>query len=712
MPPQKGKLSSRSVIDYIKSKKGSFTIGNLTEYLAASSAGRSPKSRKKKERTRKKQKDIEKILSILYLLTSAGLLRKKKKTYVRNSPFTAEAIIFINSRGSGIVKWEDELDVHVSRDDTGQAHNKDLVEVEIIDFKRGYLCGRVNRIIRKQREFFLGRVNRASGELVFFTLLDTPAQSMMCAELTSDEVSGIAEKPESTLYLLQGTKGKVLNTQKCRILKSFDRKDDEADFQRVVVKNNLPGPHPGYTELEGLDSAIPAGDISRRKDYRGLLTITIDGEDAKDFDDAISLSREGENSRLFVHIADVSHYVSRETPLDKEAKKRGTSFYIGNRVIPMLPELLSNDLYSLVEGKERLTLSVEMLYDRNGRILAAEFHRGIIKSNRRLTYKIAEEMLNEGPEGEIHDLLRDMHRLAAILKERRLRSGRIDLNLKEVKLLYDNGRFRELTFTERLRSHIIIEEFMLSANVAVAMRIKEDGRPTLHRNHEKISSENMAALTEFLKLHGLFLNRSGNLGIEIQKILEKVRGEFNEQVINLVVLKSMMQASYSGVPLGHFGLGFRDYTHFTSPIRRYPDLVVHRCLTSIIDRGEAPYTFEEIMVTGEKNSEMERVAQDAERDMIKLKSCRFMEKHMGETFSGVISGVVKFGLFVSLELYPVEGLIPLRTLTDDFYLLEEDKFRIVSKRYSKRFTLGDRIEVKLAGVDTDRLRIDFDLAFE
>jgi ribonuclease R len=252
---------------------------------------------------------------------------------------------------------------------------------------------------------------------------------------------------------------------------------------------------------------------------------------------------------------------------------------------------------------------------------------------------------------------------------------------------------------------------MLSANIAVARKLNKEGIPSLHRNHEKISSEKMVTLSEFLKLHNLSLDRSGNLGVEIQKILEKVKGKFNEQVINLVVLKSMMQAFYSGVPLGHFGLGFKDYTHFTSPIRRYPDLLVHRCLTSIINGTEAPYTFEEIMDIGEKNSEMERVAQEAERDMIKLKSCRFMEGFIGERFSGVVSGVAKFGIFVSLERYPVEGLIPLRLLTDDYYLLEEDMFRITSRKYSKRFTIGDKIEVTLVNVDSDRLRIDFDLAF-
>ncbi len=711
MPPSPGKLTSRSVIDYIKSRNKSFTLGNLTENLAAFSAGKSKVSRKKKHKTRKKQKDTDKILSILSALTSAGFLRKKKKSYIKNSSFKTEGPIRINSSGNGFLKWDDDGDVHINRENTASAHNRDLVEVEIIDFKRGFLYGRVNRIIQKQREFFLGSVKKVTGELVFFTLLDTPAQARMCAELPLREASVIAEESGSKLYLLKGIRGKILNVQKCRIVNSYNREDNEADFQRISVKNNLPGPHPDYPELQGLDLSISEKDISGRKDYRGLLTVTIDGEDAKDFDDAVSLVIEGDQYRLFVHIADVSHYVARDTPLDREAMKRGTSFYIGNKVVPMLPELLSNNLCSLVEGKERLTVSVEMVYDSKGNLVSSEFQRGLIKSNRRLTYKIAEKILSHETGGEIHDLLSNMYRLASLLKKKRLKSGRIDLNLKETKLIYDNGNFRELAFGERLRSHEIIEEFMLSANVAVAMRINREGRPSLHRNHEKISSEKIVTLGEFLKLHNLFLDRSGNLGVEIQRILQKVKGKFNEQVINLVVLKSMMQAFYSGVPLGHFGLGFKDYTHFTSPIRRYPDLVVHRCLTSIIDGTGPPYTFEEIMDTGEKNSEMERVAQEAERDMIKVKSCRFMEGCIGETFSGVISGVARFGIFISLDRYPVEGLIPLRMLTDDYYLFEEDMFRITSKKYSKRFTIGDSVQVKLVDVDTCRLRIDFDLAF-
>jgi len=439
------------------------------------------------------------------------------------------------------------------------------------------------------------------------------------------------------------------------------------------------------------------------------FTVTIDGDSSKDFDDAISI-RESRNSiKLYVHIADVSAYVKKGSRLDHEAFARGTSYYIGDRVIPMLPEKISNDLCSLREGVDRLTLTAEMNFDSKGNMTKFEAHRGIIKVNKRLTYNNAETIIKGRGLSQLHRTIQKMNKLAKLLNKKRLKEGKLDLNLTDQEVLYEEGHVKEIRFAPRLQSQSLIEEFMLSANEAVSRALKENSIPALYRVHEKISEDNIISLKRFLAVLNVKMDMGQTMGKSIQDVLARVSGKPYEQVVNLVVLKSMMQAYYGPEPLGHFGLGFMDYTHFTSPIRRYPDLVVHRCLKSLIDSSEHPYRMNELIETGEKSSTMERIAQKAERDLIKIKSCRLMKQYIGEEFDVVISGLSKFGLFVSLIDMPIEGMIPLRSLTDDYYVLKEDEFTIIGRRQNRRFRLGDKIRARLATSDIENLRIDFEL---
>jgi len=453
-----------------------------------------------------------------------------------------------------------------------------------------------------------------------------------------------------------------------------------------------------------------------REDHTGLLVFTIDPADAKDHDDALSVRAvEGGRWEVGVHIADVSHYVPEDGPVDLEARRRGTSVYLVDRVIPMLPEALSGDACSLRAGVERLAVSVFLTLDAGGAVHAERFARTLIRSAHRFSYEEVQEVLDgrRSIARDVDDAVRRLDDLARGVRRARDERGSLDLDLPEAKVLLDaGGEPLDIQRVERLEAHRLIEDFMILANEAVARACDARDLPVLYRVHEAPAKEKTDELVEFLQRLGLRMPRRKKLAPrDVQRLLASARGRPDEDLIATVVLRSLQRARYDRRNLGHFGLASRAYLHFTSPIRRYPDLVVHREVVRTLVGGGAPRQrdTDELTSLAMLCSAREEAADEAERDSIALKKVEFMERHLGEEFDGRISGVTAFGFFVTLDAYFVDGLVHVNSLHDDFYRFLEGSYALVGDRGRRRFRLGDRLRVQVARVDKEARHVDFNL---
>ncbi len=695
-------VSNKKVISVIETLPPVFTRKSLQEIILKKDEKPQPvkKGRAKKKAPYKPHKDISKIEETLTALISIGFLVKEKKGFKKTGSLEFENEIKINTSGDAISRFNDD-DIIIKKNDTGFASNNDRVHIKIFDFKKNFFYGKVTGITKKDKLVYAAKIQRKTGAFATLSLLDAQIDMEAICSNTGKNI-----KPGD--FAIIELTGKLISGQReCKIIETYSDDNEEFDFLRIKIKHSLPDSYSSDYNKINPESLIPEKELYNRKDYTKLFTITIDGETARDYDDALSIKVNKKTTKLYVHIADVSAYIQQGSDMDKEAFERGNSYYLGNRVIPMLPEIISNEICSLQEGMERHTLTAEMLFDSNGNMTKFEAFRGIIKVNKRLTYEGADKILKKKGADPLSTNLKNMMKLAKILNKKRNNSGRLDLNLADQEIVYDKDNVKEIRFAQRLKSHMLIEECMLSANEAVSRELKEKSVPTLYRVHEKISDENMESLKDFMKVLGIKISEK-NAGINLQEVLQKVAGKPYEQVVNLVILKSMMQAFYGPEPLGHFGLGFPDYTHFTAPIRRYPDLVVHRCLKSFIDSSAPPYNMHQLLEAGEKSSTMERVAQKAERDLIKIKSCRILKNSVGMEFEALISGMTKYGLFVSLIEMPIEGMIPFKNMKDDYYNINENEYTVTGQRNGRVFRLGDKLKVKLTQVDIELLRIDFE----
>lgn len=627
-----------------------------------------------------------------------------------------------NKAGFGFVRMEDG-DIFISRSNMNGAMHGDTVSVDMLP---EYLWD-------KNREGIVDKIiDRASAEVVGtfeknkkfgFVVPEDPRntddvyirKSNFSGAHTGDRVvATILKYPDRNV----GAEG--------RISEIIARRDEPgADIMAMIRSRGLRETFPSRANAEAKAMAkagISARELRDREDLRDRSIITIDGAESKDLDDAVEVRMlENGNYLLGVHIADVSHYVENDGPLDKEAFKRGNSVYLLSRVVPMLPKNLSNGICSLNPGEDRLTLSCEMEVNKAGDVVNHRIFESVINSKARMVYDDVSDILeNDDPELEekysaILDELRLMGELAALLSQTRHEKGSIDFDLDESEIVLDENEVPVDVFAaERRIANRLIEEFMLLANETVAEHFLKEGCPFVYRVHERPDGEKLSELRTFLEGLGITLNADPDsvTPADIGKVLEKAKAKNYENIVGSVTLRSMKKAVYSTSCDGHFGLAFRYYCHFTSPIRRYPDLMIHRIIKESLKGATKDALKKKYAAKAEAaavhSSETERKAQELERDVEKMKKAEYMEGKVGETFYGVISGVTSFGIYVELA-DTVEGLVRIERLRDDYYVFQPEKYRLVGEHTGRTYSLGDKVEIVVLSADSAERHIDFGL---
>ncbi len=503
------------------------------------------------------------------------------------------------------------------------------------------------------------------------------------------------------------------------------RNDPGVDILSIIYKHGIAieFPEEVLNQANDIPDEVQENDLLNRRDLREEMLVTIDGADAKDLDDAISVVKNDDGTyTLSVHISDVSYYVTENSPMDEEAYERGTSVYLTDRVIPMLPHKLSNGICSLNPGVDRLTLSCVMTIDGSGKVIKHDIFESVINSKERMTYNEVFQIIEEKDEAlseqyaNIVPMLNDMADLAGILKKKRIDRGAIDFDFKESKILVDeDGWPTEVVVIERTISERLIEEFMLAANETIAEHLHWLQVPSIYRIHEEPKAEKLQRFFEFLTNFGIVVKGTGNdiHPRALQEIVDSIKGLPEEAVVSTMLLRSMQQAKYFDESLGHFGLSTDYYTHFTAPIRRYPDLIVHRLIrTYLIEKDVSPKTVEHwesvLSEIAAHTSDRERRAVEAERDTESLKQAQFMLDKIGEEYEGIISSVTNFGLFIELE-NTIEGLVHVSLMTDDYYRFDDRQMMMIGEHTGKQYKLGAEVTVRVAAVKPEESAIDFEL---
>lgn len=689
--------------------------------------------------SKKKQHDLNEIHEILELLAEVEAISfgGGQKIQIRK-PFHLTGRISFSPKGPAFVAVrgarKSAREIFVTPPDAHSALDGDLVVVRLKDRSRDRFEGSVLDIVERSRTFHRMRLLQSpTGKYAAGETLDLPSKLVACADVSRlPEDSRTRLKPE-TVIVVRLT-GKRMNFQGASVLEAmFERFEDDTDldvdFARILMKYDLDPSYPTDVELpEGVERAEEPDaknvrDWKKRKDLRDLPTITIDGAESKDFDDALTYIPAGRGKmKLYVHIADVAHYVPRDSALDREARSRATSYYLSNRVVPMLPPVLSENLCSLIARRNRLAFTCEMeIQTKDGKILSASFYKSIIKVDERLTYEIAEAFLDGSRDqknlhGEkiskpIAQMVLELWKLGQAQRKRRMKAGRIDLNLPEakVKINPDNDRVESITYRERLKSSMLIEECMLSANICVAAFLKQKKANTLYRVHEPMDPTKIANLNLFFESYNIAFTlkdaRHASILKATQVVEKHIGGPRLQHIFQTLLLRSFMQATYSPEPGGHWGLGFDDYCHFTSPIRRYPDLVVHRTLQNILERRKPFYTAEEAADLATHTSEQERRAMEAERDTFRLKVMRYIQQEGLTTFTGFITGFKYDRVFLEIEGMPTEAIVEAHHLTSERELLLTDKFSAFIKNLGRPALLGEEWNLELDRLDTEAMRI-------
>jgi len=624
-----------------------------------------------------------------------------------------------------IPEKKDMEDIFIAPDRLNGAMHGDSVLIKVVQSRQddNRLRGEVVQILNEKRSEVIGVVEIYRAELTVVPF----DKRIGRINIESDQPQKHREGDVVAVEIAMPSAER--NLAKGKIIEIVASKSDPRSLFKYIMRMygyEMDYPEEAVNEAKSIALSARSEEYSKRRDYRDLPTVTIDGDDAKDLDDAISIEKNSAgNYMLGVHIADVSHYVRENSELDKEASERGTSVYLVDRVIPMLPEVISNGLCSLNPNEDKMAFSVMMEVNLNGAVIDFDINESIINSNERMTYKNVHKLLN-GEDDELAVRYKDMmpnfymmRDLAVILREKRRARGSIDFNFKESKVIIGpNGEPSAITKYDITEANRIIEEFMLLCNETVAENFGWGDFPFIFRNHDKPDIEKMADLNSFLKGIGYSLKSPGNVHpAELQKLIAEAKGSPVEHLINTVVLRSLKKAEYNPINSGHFGLASEFYSHFTSPIRRYPDLMIHRLIKKRLGIGgeKSPSGAREIDIlaahvftVARSSSEMERRAEKAERDLVDRYKAAFMERHIGETFTGVVSGVTGFGMFVELE-NTVEGLVKLSEM-DGYYIFDKANHLLYMKSGPSRYTIGTVVKVKVVSVNVNLGEVDMVIA--
>ena len=622
-----------------------------------------------------------------------------------------------------------ELDP-ISLSDRSCAHalHGDRVRLAFRRTRKGEIkVARIIEILERREAIYVGTLQKSRGYSFFVTNNKELRQDVF---IPDDKCLGATSRDKVVVRILdwdaraKNPRGEVIDV----LGKSGE---NSTEMHAILAEFGLPYKYPEEVEraAEELSGEITSEELAQREDFRGVLTCTIDPRDAKDFDDALSFRPlSGDRYEVGVHIADVSHYVQPGGIIDDEAYRRATSVYLVDRTIPMLPERLSNFLCSLRPDEDKYAYSCIFTLDAEAQLVSARIARTVIRSTRRFSYEEAQEIIDTG-QGDHAEAILTLHQLAQKLRARRFEKGSIAFDRPEVRFELDkDGKPIAVHIKESKPAHQLIEEFMLLANRTVAERISDASRqditPALHlkkrtpptfvyRIHEAPDEEKLRSLSEFVARMGYKLRTEGGAEAVTQslnKLLKDIKGKPEENMISMLAIRSMAKARYTTAHIGHYGLGFESYTHFTSPIRRYPDLMVHRLLARYLIEGKESADVSSTEEQCDHASDMESVAANAERSSIKYKQVEYMIPRLGQTFTGVITGLADWGIYVELDENKCEGLVPARDLEDDYYEYDETSFSLVGRHTGRRFRLGDQLEVTVAQADLARRQLDFALA--
>jgi ribonuclease R len=639
---------------------------------------------------------------------------KELKTFVTGR-------VDLTTDGSAFIITEDEFepDIYVAPRKLRNALHGDTVQVYVYAKQKGGRKkeGEVVEILARAKMDFTGIV-KISDRFAFFVPDDRKMQHDIFIPLT--DINGAKDNEKAIAHISEWPEGAKNPIGK--IIHVLGKQgDNNAEMNAILADFGFPLAFPKDVEeaAEAILETIPAAEIAKRRDFRKVLTFTIDPFDAKDFDDAISFQKlPNGNYEIGVHIADVSHYVLPDSALDLEAYDRGTSVYLVDRVIPMLPERLSNGLCSLRPNEDKLCFSAVFELDEKAHIHSEWFGRTVIHSDKRFAYEEAQEII-EGKQSDFSEEILKLNELAYILRERKFKAGAISFESAEVKFKLDEqGKPIGVYVKERKDAHKLIEDFMLLANRKVAEFVAKKGQGKykytfVYRAHDSPKEEALLNFAQFASKFGYKINTQSDktIAFSLNALLVDVEGKSEQNVLTQLAIRSMAKAIYTTKQSSHYGLAFEYYTHFTSPIRRYPDVMVHRLLAHYLADGSSANAehYEKLCV---HSSQMEKRAADAERASVKYKQAEYLQDNVGKQFEGIISGVTEWGMYVELVENKCEGMVRLRDISDDFYVLDEKNYCIIGQRKKRKYQLGDKVTIKVKKVDLSKRQIDFSLVTE